>query len=129
MEEELIKIRAKEIMPLTLLEIRKLRKDDLIVMILTREISFNNLREEWQQQVTSNIKDEFVLRKVNTIIGQNEEMRNVVDLQYQIMNLEKRLNTSQAEKYRMRIALENARRENYQLKNADKNQKSRIDLP
>lgn len=62
---------------------------------MIREIAFNELREEWHEQVKSDIKDEFILRKIDAVIGEDERLRNVEHLNRQIMLLNRRLVTMQ----------------------------------
>lgn len=125
MQEDIQEKRAKCLMPLTLKEIRHLRKDELMIVILTREIAFNELRKEWQTQVTSDIKDEFVLRKIDLVIGEDEKLRDVMFLNRRIMLLEQRLIRLQDRNHEMDEVIEQQKRK-LELQSRELNKKDKI---
>ena len=92
-------VKARELTPLTLKMIRHIKKDDCITIILIREIAFNELRREWQETAKEGIKDEFLLRKVEAVIGNNADLRDSVKLNYKLMRMEEEMDRLRKQNY------------------------------
>jgi hypothetical protein len=100
---------AKSIMPIGLPILRSIRKTDLIVIILNREIAFNNLRVEYLKLLKDDFKNSFEFARINLgltytqeeLLGKNLFMIN------QIKNLKEELSSLRSELSSLR------RRHNY----------------
>lgn len=64
---------AKSIMPIGLPVLKGIKKDDLIVIILNREIAFNNLRSEYLKILKDDFKNSFEFARINLGLTYTQE--------------------------------------------------------
>lgn len=57
-----IETRANSPVHLTLRELKDMKKEDLITVILIREIMVKNLRDEWTEAINNSVKEGFAHR-------------------------------------------------------------------